>query len=143
MQEYITFFSNHALLSIVWVILLGMLIYSFGRHFLSSVKEVSSQQLSLVVNKQDGVVVDVRGQEKFGKGHIPGALNAPMSQVKEKNFSHIEKFKDNPIILVCEDGQESRNAGRIMQQQGFSKVSTLKGGLVEWRAASMPLTKKR
>lgn len=99
---------------------------------------ISPQDATLMINRQDALVVDVRSSEDFGKGHILNARNVPLSQI-ESRTAELHKHKAKPVI-VCEDGARSSAAGAL-RKVGFEKVYTLAGGLAAWQQAGLPVEK--
>jgi rhodanese-related sulfurtransferase len=99
---------------------------------------ISPQDATLMINRQDALVVDVRSSEDFGKGHILNARNVPLSQI-ESRAAELQKHKAKPVI-VCEDGARSSAAGAL-RKIGFEKVYTLAGGLAAWQQAGLPVEK--
>ncbi|MCW8996526.1 MAG: rhodanese-like domain-containing protein, partial [Psychromonas sp.] len=79
MQEYINFFSNHLMLSMIWLVTAGILVYSLVKDKLSAVKSVTTQEATLLINKQNAIVVDIRSNDEYKKGHIVNAKNITLS----------------------------------------------------------------
>ncbi|QSX33724.1 rhodanese-like domain-containing protein [Shewanella avicenniae] len=142
MQEYIEFFQAHTIMCVAWVALFIALIVTTFKMAFSKVKNIDTQQATLLINKHDAVVVDVRGPEEFRKGHIVNAQHIPMAEIKNSR-SKLEKHKSKPIILVCNAGMTSSQAGQILVKDGFEQVYSLKGGMGEWQAANMPVSRKK
>jgi rhodanese-related sulfurtransferase len=51
----------------------------------------------------------------------------------------LKKHKEKPVIVVCKLGQHSSEAAKQLQEDGFSEVYRLSGGVTEWKAQSLPL----
>lgn len=83
-----------------------------------------------------GIIVDVRGQEDFAKSHIPMAINLPLEDIQQGNFS---LPKGKIILVYCENGGSSALVARILSEKGYRVINAI-GGLREYRGA---LTKKR
>ena len=143
MQEYIEFFKANPMLSLAWVGLFAALIVSVFKSSISKVKTVDHQQATLLINKQDAKVVDVRSKEEFKKGHIVDAINLSLSEIKNNQTSALEKFKASPIIMVCNAGMTSSQAAQLMVKAGFESVYNLKGGMSEWQQNNLPVAKTK
>jgi rhodanese-related sulfurtransferase len=83
-------------------------------------------------------IVDVREQHEFiGElGHVPGAELVPLATVP------VEARKWDPnteIVVVCRSGGRSANASRQLVQMGFTRVMNLRGGMLAYNAASLPV----
>lgn len=101
---------------------------------------VTPQQLTNLVNQQQGVVIDLRDQAEFRKGHIVDAINIPYAKLTER-MAELENFRERPVILICKLGQYSSAAGKQLLQSGFKQTYRLSGGIGEWQAAQLPLIK--
>lgn len=141
MDQFIEFIGNHYLLSGAWVAIAVMLIYGMISSSFSPVKELSTHDATMLINKQDAVVLDIRQQNEFKKGHILGARQIKQEQVNQADFSTLEKHKDKPIIVVCAMGMTAKRTAMQMLKAGFSQVSVLKGGMGAWQGANLPVSK--
>lgn len=141
MQQFIEFIGNHYLLSSAWIALMVLLVYSMVSSKLSPVKELGTHEVTMLMNKQDAVVIDIRSQNEFKKGHILGAKLVPAEKVNKGDFSALENSKDKPIIVVCAMGMTAKRTAAQMLKAGFSQVSVLKGGMNAWQSANLPVAK--
>ncbi len=64
------------------------------------------------------ILVDVREADEFAAGHIPGAVNAPLSAVNSTILP-----KDKPLFLYCLRGARSRQAAGILKKMGYTVKS--------------------
>ncbi|HDS1210878.1 rhodanese-like domain-containing protein [Shewanella algae] len=143
MQEYVEFLKAHPMLSLAWVGLFIAVVVTLFKSGFSKVKTVDHQQAIFLMNKEDAKVIDVRANGDFRKGHIINAQNVPMADIKNNQIANLEKYKTTPIILVCNAGMTSSQAAQILVKQGFEKVFNLKGGMGDWQAANMPVSKSK
>jgi rhodanese-related sulfurtransferase len=143
MQQYIEFVTNHPILSAVWVVLFILLITSWLKSQFSAVKQLNPTELTLQVNRHDAVVVDIRTEAEFSKGHITGARHLPLADIEKLQLSGLEKHKAEPIILVCQAGMTAQKAAASLLKQGFSTVFVLQGGMGNWTGASLPVVKTK
>ncbi|AXR05227.1 rhodanese-like domain-containing protein [Salinimonas sediminis] len=141
MDQLIEFASNNIILAGIWVALVALLVYSFVSGLTSSVKEVNTHELTLLMNKQDAVVLDARTPKEFKAGHILGARQIKPEELKSRDFKKLENQKDKPIIVVCAMGTSARSVASAMAKAGFSDVKMLKGGMNAWQSANLPVAK--
>ncbi len=136
------FVGNHIWLSLLFVILLVAIIVGeimrMGRKF----RELSPADLTLLINREDALVVDLSAYADYEKAHIPGAKHVAMSQFDPEN-KDLAKVRDLPVVLVSKDGRTSTKAAQRLVKAGFQKVSTLHGGMLSWKQADMPMAKGR
>ncbi|MCG7532678.1 rhodanese-like domain-containing protein [Psychrobium sp. MM17-31] len=142
MQEYVEFFQANIWLTAAWVILFIAVVVTSIRASINGIKKVNHQQATMMMNREDAVVLDVRGEGEYKKGHILGSKLVPLSKFKNNDLASIEKYKDTPIIVVCNSGMTSNQACQMLQKLGFNDLYNLQGGITEWRNANLPLTKK-
>jgi rhodanese-related sulfurtransferase len=77
------------------------------------------------------VLIDARDSAQFSKGHIPGAINMDWRQVLAKRNT-IPKNK--PVLIYCNTGSLSAQAGFALRVAGWENVLILQGGMAEWQA---------
>ncbi|CAH0524437.1 rhodanese-like domain-containing protein [Vibrio hippocampi] len=141
MQEYLEFFQQNMIMSAVWVGLFVFLILNIIKTATAAYKEVPAALVTQMMNKESGVVVDIRAKDDFKRGHITGAVNILPSDIKEGNLPSLENRKSDPIIVVCKTGQTAQESANLLAKAGFEKVFLLKDGIVGWKDASLPLIK--
>ncbi|WP_086981643.1 rhodanese-like domain-containing protein [Vibrio aphrogenes] len=139
MQEYIEFFQQNMILSLVWVAVLAALIGTIFKSSTAKYKTITAGQLTHLVNREDGVVIDIRTKDEFKRGHIAGAVHILPSEIKSGALSNIEKYKATPIIVLCKTGQTSHESANLLAKAGFEKVNMLKNGMTAWNENNLPL----
>ncbi|WP_100010683.1 rhodanese-like domain-containing protein [Lentibacillus sediminis] len=75
-------------------------------------------------------LIDVREPQEFDKGHILGARNIPVTQMKQRL---VEMRKDKPVYLYCQGGSRSARAAQLLNKKGYKDIYQLKGGFKKWR----------
>jgi rhodanese-related sulfurtransferase len=93
------------------------------------------------------VLVDVRSQEEYNGtdetykyGHIPEAILVPMLEM-ENRLNELEQYKDREIVTMCPGGGMSLVAVEVLNEAGFNKVKSLKGGTDAWHKKGYPMVK--
>ena len=129
--------------NMIWVALAavsgGMLLWPMISG--GTVAHLTPSEATLLMNREDALVLDVRETGEWSSGHISGARHITLAQL-DKRFSELDKFKDKPIIVVCASGNRSSSACGQLKKHGFGKVYSLGGGISSWRDSSLPLTTK-
>lgn len=74
-------------------------------------------------------LIDVREPNEFDNGHILGARNIPLSQLKMRQK---EIRKDQPVYLYCQSGSRSARAASLLKRWGYQDLNQLKGGFKAW-----------
>lgn len=78
---------------------------------------------------KDAFLLDIREKEEFELGGVPGAVNIPMAQLRER---HSELPRDREIFIYCQSGVRSYVMERALKQLGY-KAATVSGGILTWR----------
>lgn len=116
-------------LGLLWPLLMG-----------GAKNEVSPAEATLLINREDAHVIDVREADEFAGGHLPEAKNVPLAKLADR-ISEIEKFKDRPVIVCCASGMRSGKACGELGKLGFARVHNLAGGVDAWVGAGYPVKK--
>ncbi len=129
----------------IWLILLVamsgfMLIMPNLGAILRGIKEVGVLEATQMINHRDAVVVDVREDKEWATGRIPHARHIPLGQLTSR-LKELEKFKKKPIVVGCRSGHRSASACATLKKSGFEEVYNLKGGIIAWEQANMPVEK--
>ncbi|MEN8213614.1 MAG: rhodanese-like domain-containing protein [Pseudomonadota bacterium] len=140
MEQLIEFAGNHSLLVIAFFAILGMLAYHTAVG--GGKNNIPPLQATQLINHEEAVVVDVRPIADFNKGHIVNAINIPINGFKNQ-IKQLEKHKDKPVIISCRSGSQSQAACRDLRKSGFEQTYNLRGGIMAWQSANLPLSKER
>ena len=101
---------------------------------------LSPQQAIKIINQENGIFLDVRDFREFKDGHIVAAINIPFNKLLEQ-LSQIEKYKDQPIVVVCKMGHQSGAGCKQLKSEGFQRVFKMTGGMFEWENLQLPIVK--
>ena len=77
-------------------------------------------------------IVDVRPPEVFARGHLPGAINVPLSAM-ERVDERLPADKQQPIVTVCNRGVMSLSGRLLLRSMGYDRVESLNGGTLGWQ----------
>lgn len=138
MDQIIEFVTNHVELSGIFIALLAALWFTEKSR---SGRSISPQEATLMLNRDEAVIVDVRDKKDYNEGKISGSVHIPFGNLKER-VSELEKYKDKQIVVVDKMGQHSGMAGKTLQAAGFENVCRMTGGISEWSNSNMPLVRK-
>jgi rhodanese-related sulfurtransferase len=136
-NQLIEFVTNHPLLFLALAAILAMLVGSELQHRLRKIKLVTPGEATRLLNHEDAIMVDTRSDKEYRDGHIVNAVHAQSDTAAGK----LQKYRDRTLILYCRSGQQSVKLGAELVKQGFGKVCNLKGGILAWQQASLPLSK--
>ncbi|MCK9534685.1 MAG: rhodanese-like domain-containing protein [Pseudomonas sp.] len=136
LAKFLEFITAHYVLSGIFITIVVLLIMQQSRN---SGRNVSSRELTAMVNRDEACVLDIRTKKDFTSGHIVGSLNISSDQLKDR-MSELEKHKNKTIIVVCASGINAGAACSELKKAGFT-VARLSGGITGWRSENLPVVK--
>jgi rhodanese-related sulfurtransferase len=118
----------------LWVLsLLSFSAYS------ANISNISQQEL-LAADSSNLVIVDVRTPEEFQQGHVPNAINVPLSEIID-NSAILLSSKDKSIVLYCRSGYRAGKAAEALQKDGYQNLSHLEGDMQGWLKQGLAIEK--
>lgn len=141
MQQLIEFAGNHMILVSLFAAISVMLLWNLFGSAVSGIKQLSPAEVTRLMNRENAILLDVRNANDFKKGHIINSISIPNTELAERQES-LEKHKQKVVITYCEHGNLSDKAARSLKASGFEQVYSMKGGVMAWRSANLPLTKE-
>lgn len=139
MERLFEYAANHPLLAGGLVAVTAVVVGYEIRQRLKAGSDVGPLEAVRLIN--DGAaVLDTRAQAQYEKGHIVDARNTPLSDLEARAAS-LEKFKDGPVVVYCENGVSAAKAVDTLRSRGFARAVNLRGGLAAWRQENLPVVK--
>ncbi|MFT5425571.1 MAG: rhodanese-related sulfurtransferase [Gammaproteobacteria bacterium] len=139
MEKLPEFIANHLFLVSLLVAITSLLLWNILAGSIGASQIVPAEATRLI-NHENAEILDLRSTEDFAKGHILNSVNLVAATLDEKQ-KELEKYKDKTVILCCNQGQESVRVARTLKMKGIEKIYCLKGGIIAWQNANLPLTK--
>lgn len=140
MEQFITFVMHHWALWLGLAIVVSLLLILEFQGKLRGIASLSPAQVTQFINHQEGVLVDIRDNVAFNKGHILNAIHIPVADI-ENSLAKLENYKTKPVIVVDSMGQQAVNAALQLRKHGFTSVYVLQSGITSWQNANLPLVK--
>lgn len=100
---------------------------------------ISHQDATKLINKGKVTIMDVRDLSEFRSGHLRNAIHVPLAELPNR-LPKLEKFKSQPVIVVCKNGPRASTAVAQLKKAGFKEVYNLDGGIDAWVQKGMPTT---
>lgn len=92
---------------------------------------INAQQAKEIMDTETGyVILDVRTQEEFDSGHVPGAILIPDYEIKEK-APQVLTDKNQKILIYCRSGRRSKLACEELVNLGYTNLYEF-GGIIDW-----------
>ncbi|WLD92012.1 rhodanese-like domain-containing protein [Alkalihalobacillus sp. AL-G] len=113
----------------LWIIPLGLLIYMVGAGLYQrkQIKTLTEEEFREGYRKAQ--LIDVREPKEYENGHILGARNIPLSQMRMR---YKEVRNDQPVYLYCESGMRTVRAASVLRKKNIKNLYQLKGGFKKW-----------
>ncbi|MDD9149283.1 MULTISPECIES: rhodanese-like domain-containing protein [unclassified Sporolactobacillus] len=116
-----------------WILLIVMiaayLAYTFLSRYLQHRYLTTLNEVDFRAGYRKAQLIDVREPDEFKSGHILGARNIPLSQLKMRKS---EIRNDMPIYLYCANGVRSARGAAVLKRLGFKNLYQLQGGFKKW-----------
>lgn len=97
-----------------------------------SLETISPEMLDGYVQRQEGVIIDLRTPEQFKESHIRGAVNVPYEEAQRLEYYP----KGQPLILYCDRGGASLSVAKDLAQKGYRTRSVI-GGMEAYEGRSL------
>ncbi|MDA9033072.1 rhodanese-like domain-containing protein [Gammaproteobacteria bacterium] len=135
MDKFILFLIEHYFYSVPFLVVSILLIRS---NAIKGGKKITPQDLINLTNQDAAQLIDLRSSNEFDDGHITGSINIPYTDLEDR-IHEIKKQEDKSLVLICDTGSQSANAGEVLNKSGFEKTVILSGGIGAWRLDNLPL----
>ena len=92
---------------------------------------ITAEEAKEIMDSEEGyIILDVRTQEEYDEGHIPGAILIPNTEI-EARAEEILTDKDQLILVYCRSGRRSKLATEILVELGYTNIKEF-GGIIDW-----------
>lgn len=132
MERIIEFAFNHYVYVLALAVVTYLLIQELMDALFNKFGTLSPLLAVTKMNDSNTVIIDVREPNDYLKGHIAGAISKPLSLLTEQ-LTALDKYKNDTIILACQNGTRSASAGKILTKAGFKNVLVITGGMDAWQ----------
>ena len=140
MEKFPIFVINHPYLFSLLFVILTLLIWNIFGGMVGGVKLLTADEATQLINREDAELIDIRSQKEFENGHIINAKNFSLHELPEK-LNKYRKNNSKGIIFYCSNGSVSLKEAQKLVKQGEEMIYCLRGGIISWTNANLPLTK--
>lgn len=117
-----------------------MLLWTTFGNRIRGIKALDAAAALQLINHKNAVVLDVREPDEYKAGHVLNAKLIPLGKLKER-IGELDKYRDQPMIVVCRSGNRSGTACVLLGKAGFTQAYNLSGGVIAWQGSKLPLEK--
>ena len=122
-----------------WILLLFLIVSLAGRGSREedTMNTVSYQQItaeeakSMMEEQPDAVILDVREQDEYDAGHIPGAVLLSVGTIDEETAASAIPENDTVVLVYCRSGNRSKTASQSLVDLGYTQIYEF-GGIKDW-----------
>jgi phage shock protein E len=97
----------------------------------SSYQQISQEEAKEMMDTQDVIILDVREQDEYDSGHIPGAVLLPVGTIDEETAAEVIPEKDSTVLVYCRSGNRSKTASSALAELGYTNIYEF-GGINTW-----------
>lgn len=117
------------------VLLAALLLAGCGKQTVkteeAALMNITAEEAKKLMDSESGyVILDVRTEQEYAQGHIPGAILIPDYEISEKAESVLTD-KDQLILVYCRSGRRSKNAAAQLEEMGYTRIREF-GGILDW-----------
>lgn len=97
----------------------------------SDYQQISQEEAKEMMDTQDVIILDVREQDEYDSGHIPGAVLLPVGTIDEETAAEVIPEKDSTVLVYCRSGNRSKTASSALAELGYTNIYEF-GGINTW-----------
>jgi rhodanese-related sulfurtransferase len=139
MDQLLQFAGNHSILFAALGVVVTLFIANELHGALTGGKRLNAVEAVRLINDRDPLILDVRPQADFKRGHLLNAVNVPLAKFEEL-LGRVAREKDKPVLIYCALGGSSVGAAEKLRKSGFNEVYPLRGGINAWLTSNLPVT---
>lgn len=94
-------------------------------------QQITQEEAWEMMNEADVTILDVREQDEYDSGHIPGAVLLPVGTIDEETATSVIPEKDSVTLVYCRSGNRSKKAAAALAELGYTEIYEF-GGIITW-----------
>ena len=98
---------------------------------MNTYQQISQEEAKAMMDTQEVIILDVREQDEYDAGHIPGAVLLPVGRITKDTASDVIPAKDSVVLVYCRSGNRSKTASQALAELGYTEVYEF-GGINTW-----------
>ncbi len=106
------------------------------------IEEIDAHTARERLDEDPPALLDVREQNEWDEGHIPGAVHVPRGFLESKIEIAVPD-RSQPVIVYCSGGNRSAFAAKTLEELGYEDVASLAGGFTDWKRNGLPVAVPR
>ena len=94
-------------------------------------QQITQEAAKEMMDAQEVIILDVREQNEYDSGHIPGAVLLPVGTIDENTAAQVIPEKDSTVLVYCRSGNRSKTASSELAKLGYANIYEF-GGINTW-----------
>ena len=114
-----------------------LLLTGCGGASADSYQQITQEEAKEMMDAQEVILLDVREQDEYDSGHIPGAVLLPVGTIDEDTAAEVIPGKDSTVLVYCRSGNRSKTASAALAELGYTAIYEF-GGINSWHYETEP-----
>ena len=116
---------------LIFLLLAVMLLTACGQNKEAAYVNITAEKAKEIMDTEEGyIILDVRTQEEYDEGHIPGAIQISHDEIAERAEGMLPD-KDQLLLVYCRSGRRSKLAAETLVELGYTNIKEF-GGIIDW-----------
>ena len=94
-------------------------------------QQITQEEAKEMMDTQEVIILDVREQDEYDSGHIPGAVLLPVGSIDEDTAAEVIPEKDSTVLVYCCSGNRSKTSSSALAELGYTNIYEF-GGINTW-----------
>ena len=114
-----------------------LLLTGCGGASADSYQQITQEEAKEMMDAQEVILLDVREQDEYDSGHIPGAVLLPVGTIDEDTAAEVIPGKDSTVLVYCRSGNRSKTASAALAELDYTAIYEF-GGINTWPYETEP-----
>ena len=108
-----------------------LLLAGCGGNAAAGYQQITQEEAKEMMDAQEVIILDVREQDEYDSGHIPGAVLLPVGTIDDTTAAQVIPEKDSTVLVYCRSGNRSKTASAALADLGYTNIYEF-GGINTW-----------
>ena len=104
------------------ILLSLLLLTGCGGNSADGYQQITQEEAKEMMDTQEVIILDVREQDEYDSGHIPGAVLLPVGSIDEDTAAEVIPEKDSTVLVYCRSGNRSKTASSALAELGYTNI---------------------
>ena len=109
------------------ILLSLLLLTGCGGNSSDGYQQITQEEAKEMMDTQEVIILDVREQDEYDSGHIPGAVLLPVGTIDEETAAEVIPEKDSMVLVYCRSGNRSKTASETLVGLGYTNIYEFDG----------------